>query len=68
MSFLIFYRRQKEMYRPTLYLLTMIFVQIILGIFTLLSGAHIWIASLHQISTILLLLSSIYFYYNTLKT
>ena len=68
MSFVIFYRRQKEMYRPTLYLLTMIFVQIILGIFTLLSGAYIWIASLHQISTILLLLSSIYFYYNTLKT
>ena len=68
MSFYIFYRRQKEMYQPTLYLLTMIFVQIILGIFTLLSGAYIWIASLHQISTILLLLSSIYFYYNTLKT
>ena len=68
MSFFIFYRRQKEMYQPTLYLLAMIFVQIILGIFTLLSGAYIWIASLHQISTILLLLSSIYFYYNTLKT
>ena len=67
MSFLIFYRRQKELYQPTLYLLTMIFVQIILGIFTLLSGAYIWIASLHQISTILLLLSSIYFYYNILK-
>ena len=38
------------------------------GIFTLLSGAYIWIASLHQISTILLLISSIYFYYNSLKT
>ncbi len=67
MSFFIFYKKQKEMYLPTFYLLTMIFVQIILGILTLLSGAYIWIASLHQISTILLLLSSIYFYYNTLK-
>ena len=68
MSFFIFYRKRKYMYYSTYFLIATIFVQVILGIFTLLSGAYIWIASLHQISTILLLISSIYFYYNSLKT
>ena len=55
------------MYNSTLFLLGTISVQIILGIFTLLNGAQILIASFHQISTIFLLISSIYFYYNSLK-
>ena len=67
MSFYIFYKKEKYMYRCTYFLLATIFIQVILGILTLLSGAYIWIASLHQISTILLLISSIYFYYNSLK-
>ncbi len=67
-SFLTFYKKNKDMYNSVYFLLSMIFIQIILGIFTLLSGAHILIASLHQISTILLLISSIYFYYKSLKT
>ncbi len=67
-SFLTFYKKNKDMYNSIYFLLTMIFIQIILGIFTLLSGAYILIASLHQISTILLLISSIYFYYKSLKT
>ena len=66
-SFLTFYKKDREMYNSIYFLLTMIFIQIILGIFTLLSGAYILIASLHQISTILLLISSIYFYYKSLK-
>ena len=67
MSFFIFLKRKKDMYKATYFLLLTIFLQLILGILTLLSGAYIWIASLHQISTILLLISSIYFYYNSLK-
>ena len=67
-SFLTFYKKNKDMYNSVYFLLAMIFVQIILGIFTLLSGAYILIASLHQFSTILLLISSIYFYYKSLKT
>ena len=67
MSFFIFLKRRKNMYKATYFLLSTIFLQVILGILTLLSGAYIWIASLHQISTILLLISSIYFYYNSLK-
>ena len=68
MSFVIFTKKIVKMYKSTFYLLAMIFVQLVLGIFTLLSGAYIWIASLHQISTVLLLLSSMYFYYNSIKT
>ena len=40
-----------------------IFLQIILGIFTLLYGAQIFIASMHQISSIFLVSSCIYFLY-----
>ena len=68
MSFFIFYKKNKQMYNSTYFLLSMIFIQLILGIFTLISGAYIWIASLHQISTILLIISSIYFYYNSSET
>ncbi len=68
MSFFIFYKKKKEMYISTYFLLLTIFVQLILGVLTLLSGAYIWIASLHQISTILLIISSIYFYYNSSET
>ena len=38
-------------------------VQILLGIFTLLSGALIYLASLHQITSIFLVSSSLYFLY-----
>ncbi len=38
-------------------------IQIILGIFTLLYGAQIIVASMHQISSIFLVSSSVYFLY-----
>ena len=41
----------------------LLFIQITLGVLTLLSGTHIVIASMHQISSILLVSSSIYFLY-----
>ena len=43
-------------------------VQIVLGIFTLLSGAQILVASMHQISSIFLLSSSILFLYLNTRT
>ena len=41
----------------------LLIVQIILGIFTLLNGAQIFLASMHQISSIFLVSSSIFFLY-----
>ena len=43
-------------------------LQISLGIWTLLSGAHMLVASMHQISSIFLISSSIYFLYLNIKT
>ena len=40
-----------------------LFVQIVLGILTLLYGAQIYLASMHQISSIFLIISSVYFLY-----
>ena len=68
MSFFVFFKKEKYKYNSTYFLLIVIFIQLILGVCTLLSGAHILIASLHQISTIFLLISSIYFYYKTIRT
>ena len=45
-----------------------LFIQVILGIFTLLSGAQIYLASMHQISSIFLVSSSVYFLFLTSKT
>ena len=44
-----------------------IIIQIILGIFTILSGAEIYIASMHQISSIFLVSSCVYFLYLNTK-
>ena len=40
-----------------------LFVQILLGIFTLLNGAQIYLASMHQLSSIFLVSSSVYLLY-----
>ena len=40
-----------------------LFIQIILGVLTLLYGAQIYLASMHQISSIFLISSSVYFTY-----
>ena len=66
-SIYVFYKKKSHLYNSLYFLLTMIFIQITLGIFTLISGAHIVIASIHQISTIFLLISSINFYFKCLK-
>jgi len=68
---LIFYKIYKDkiynLYRPINYLGFFIILQIILGIFTIIFGAHIYIASMHQISSIFLVSSSIYFLYLNTK-
>jgi len=46
----------------------MLLIQIILGIFTLISGAQILLSSMHQVSSIFLISSSIYFLYLNTKT
>ena len=68
---LIFYKIYKEkmndLYRSINFLGIFIILQIILGIFTILYGAQIYIASMHQISSIFLVSSCVYFFFINTK-
>ena len=68
---LIFYKvyrnKMYDLYKSINYLGIFIILQIILGIFTVLYGAQIYIASMHQISSIFLVSTSIHFFYLNTK-
>ena len=68
---LIFYKiyknKMNELYRSINILGFFIILQIILGILTINYGAQIYIASMHQISSIFLVSSCIYFYYINIR-
>ncbi len=57
----------KNLYKTYFYLLVLILVQIILGVLALISDLHIVVASLHQISSIFLILISLNFYYKSIN-
>ncbi len=65
--FFIFYKIYrndiKRLYRPINLIGFFLVIQIILGILTLLNGAQIYLASMHQISSIFLVSTCIYFLY-----
>ncbi len=62
-TFKIYKKKIVFLFKPIIILGSTIFLQILLGIFTLLSGAGILISSLHQFSSILLITASLYFLY-----
>ena len=51
--------------KPIIVIGVSLFLQVVLGIFTILSGVKIFYASLHQINSILIILSTLYFLYIT---
>jgi len=55
------------LYKSYSYLLGLIFIQIILGILALISNLHIAIASMHQISSIFLIIFSLNFYFKSIN-
>ena len=58
------YKKKLNNLLPSIYLVgILILLQIVLGIFTLIYGAQIKFASMHQVSSIFLVSSSIYFLY-----
>ena len=63
----VYKNRMDEFYKSVNILGLFIFLQIILGIFTILYGAHIYIAAAHQVSSIFLVSSCIYFFYINTK-
>ena len=63
LSFFIFKNKILVLYKPLIILLFFLFLQALLGVFTLISGLNIYLASLHQTTSVILLLSAINLYY-----
>ncbi len=61
--YMVYKNKMYDLYKSVNILGFFIILQVILGILTIMFGAHILIASLHQISSIFLVSSSIYFFY-----
>ncbi len=66
-SYYIYKNKMSDLYKSIKILGLFILLQIILGIFTILYGAQIYIASLHQLSSIFLVSSCVYFLYLNTK-
>ena len=64
----IFKRKEVKQYNFFLLYFLVIFLQIILGILVLISGVNIYIASMHQISSIFLIVTAINLYYGSIRT
>ena len=63
----VYKNKISSLYRSVNILGLLIILQIILGIFTVINGAQIYIAALHQLSSIFLVSSSLYFFYKNNK-
>ena len=66
-GFVIFKKATKKLFKPYFILSFFLFLQVVLGIVTLLSGLNIFLASAHQICSLLLILSVINLYYKYIK-
>ena len=64
----IYRNKMYDLYKSVNILGILMITQIILGILTVLYGAHIYIASIHQLSSIFLVSSSIHFFYMNTKS
>ncbi len=67
LAYIIFKRDKKKLFKTTIFLVFIVFVQIFLGILTLLSGLNIFIASFHQITSVILTLTVLNLYYSSIK-
>ena len=66
-SLLVFKKRMFKLYIPLLIVMFSLSLQVILGILTLISGLNIYLASAHQITSILLVFSALNLYYSFAK-
>ena len=63
LAYFIFKNKISNLYKPFQIIIFFIFIQIVLGIYTLISGLNIYVASAHQISSVLLVFSALNLYY-----
>ncbi len=67
MFYIVYKNKMYDLYKSINYLGFFIILQIILGIFTIIYGAQILIASMHQISSIFLVSACVYFFFINTK-
>ena len=63
LSYIVFKKKIIPLFKPVIFLGVIILLQVFLGILTVLSGVNIFLASLHQFSSILLISSALYLIY-----
>ena len=63
LGFYIYIKKLTNLYNPLKIIIIFLLIQISLGIFTLVSGLNIYLASAHQISSVLLVFSALNLYY-----
>ena len=63
LSLIIYIEKVSNLYRPIKILFLILFLQALLGVLTLVSGLNIYLASLHQITSVLLIFSALNLYY-----
>jgi cytochrome c oxidase assembly protein subunit 15 len=66
-GFSIYKKKIQNLYYPFLFFLLFILSQMLLGIFVLHTNVNIYFASLHQISSIFLIVSSLNLYYRSIR-
>ena len=67
LGFFILRKNDKKLFKPMLYLFLSLLLQVLIGIFTLISNLNIFLASAHQIVGVILVLSTLNLYYSTIK-
>ena len=67
LSFFIYFKKLKTLYKAIKVLFLFLSLQAILGIFTLISGLNIYLASAHQITSVLLVFSALNLYFYRAK-
>ena len=67
LTFVTFKRKEAQLYKPSGLLLIVLFIQVFLGIYTLLSDLNIFISSAHQITSVILILTALNLDYYAIK-
>jgi len=66
-GFNIFIKKKAFLYRIFLFFFLTIITQVILGISVLITGVNLYLASMHQISSIFLIVAAINLYYRSIR-
>ena len=67
LALFIFSKKISELYKPLFIVIFFLSLQVILGIFTLISGLDIYLASAHQITSVFLVFGALNLYYLSAK-